>query len=115
MLGADPLTDRTGDIAGKPLPALLQRNALHYGDRKVALREKEFGIWQPVTWKQYYEHVRDFALGLRSLGFSKTGHHRGQPTRVALCRTGGTIPRWYTPGHLPGLHPHGGCVYHQPF
>jgi long-chain acyl-CoA synthetase len=72
MLGADPLTDRTGDIAGKPLPALLQRNALHYGDRKVALREKEFGIWQPVTWKQYYEHVKDFALGLRSLGFSKS-------------------------------------------
>ena len=56
----------------KPLPALLQRNALYYGDRKVALREKEFGIWQSVTWRQYYEHVKDFALGLRSLGFGKS-------------------------------------------
>ncbi len=62
---------KANDIEGKPLPALLQRNALHYGDLKVALREKEFGIWQSVTWRKYYEHVKDFALGLRSLGFEK--------------------------------------------
>jgi len=53
------------------LPALLRRNALQYGDNKVALREKEFGIWQTITWKKYYENVRDFALGLHQLGFQK--------------------------------------------
>ena len=50
------------------LPALLVRNAERFGDRRVALREKEFGIWQSVTWQQYLEHVRDFSLGLISLG-----------------------------------------------
>jgi long-chain acyl-CoA synthetase len=50
------------------LPALLVRNAERFGDRRVALREKEFGIWQSVTWRQYLEHVRDFSLGLISLG-----------------------------------------------
>ena len=50
------------------LPALLVRNAERFGDRRVALREKEFGIWQSVTWRQYLEHVRDFSLGLIALG-----------------------------------------------
>ena len=34
----------------------------------VALREKEFGIWQRVTWADYLAHVRRFALGMVSLG-----------------------------------------------
>ena len=50
------------------LPALLVRNAERFGDQSIALREKEFGIWQSVTWRQYLEHVRDFSLGLISLG-----------------------------------------------
>ena len=40
----------------------------------VALREKDFGIWQRVTWDQYLGHVRRFALGLIALGF-KRGQH----------------------------------------
>lgn len=56
---------------GWTLPGLLLRNARKYGDKKVALREKEFGIWQSVTWRQYYEHVKYFALGLLSIGFKK--------------------------------------------
>ncbi len=52
------------------LPSLLLRNAKRFGDSRVALREKEYGIWQSVTWKGYLEHVRDFSLGLISLGFS---------------------------------------------
>jgi long-chain acyl-CoA synthetase len=52
----------------KSLPALLVKNARRFGDRRVAMREKEFGIWQSVTWRQYLEHVRNFSLGLISLG-----------------------------------------------
>lgn len=52
------------------LPSLLVRNAKRFGDSRVALREKEYGIWQSVTWKGYLEHVRDFSLGLISLGLS---------------------------------------------
>ena len=35
---------------------------------RVALREKEFGIWQSFTWREYHDHVRDFSLGLVALG-----------------------------------------------
>ncbi|MDO8738237.1 AMP-binding protein [Candidatus Deferrimicrobium sp.] len=49
-------------------PKLLVRNAETLGDRKVAMREKEFGIWQEFTWKEYHEHVKYFSLGMVSLG-----------------------------------------------
>jgi long-chain acyl-CoA synthetase len=57
------------DISGATMPSLLRRNAQKWGDQKVALREKEFGIWQDVSWKAYYDHVKYFALGLVALGF----------------------------------------------
>ena len=59
------------DIGDKPFPLLLRRNALRYEASRVALREKEYGIWQPVTWQSYYDHVRYLALGLKALGFRK--------------------------------------------
>ncbi len=48
-------------------PKLLVRNARTIGDR-VAMREKEYGIWQSYTWREYHDHVRDFSLGLVALG-----------------------------------------------
>jgi long-chain acyl-CoA synthetase len=62
-------SDQTNSLGNiQSLPALLVRNAQRFGDGRIALREKEFGIWQSVTWQQYLEHVRDFSLGLISLG-----------------------------------------------
>ena len=52
------------------LPRLLQRNARDLGDRP-AIREKDRGIWQSWTWREYEEQVRDFALGLAALGFAR--------------------------------------------
>ncbi|TRZ97986.1 MAG: long-chain fatty acid--CoA ligase [Deltaproteobacteria bacterium] len=49
-------------------PKLLVRNAEVFGDRKIAMREKEFGIWQEFSWKEYHDHVKYFSLGLVSLG-----------------------------------------------
>ena len=49
------------------IPKLFVRKAREYGSR-VAIREKEFGIWRPITWAQYLENVRLFALGLAALG-----------------------------------------------
>ncbi|MFQ3684023.1 long-chain fatty acid--CoA ligase [Roseiflexus sp.] len=49
------------------LPQLLMHNARRFGD-KVALREKDFGIWQTITWRQFADHVRAFAMGLYALG-----------------------------------------------
>ncbi len=50
-------------------PQLLLERAAQYGELKVALREKEFGIWQATTWQTYADHVRNVCLGLCSLGF----------------------------------------------
>src|SRR5262250_71747 len=52
------------------LPRLMQRNAKELGDRP-AIREKDRGIWQTWTWKQYQDQVRDLALGLTALGFRR--------------------------------------------
>jgi len=49
------------------LPQLLVANAHKYGHRKIAMREKAFGIWQPYTWADYLEGVKRCALGLAAL------------------------------------------------
>jgi long-chain acyl-CoA synthetase len=53
------------------LPKLLVEQARRLGARKVALREKEFGIWQSFTWADYLRHVREFSLGLVNLGLQR--------------------------------------------
>ncbi|MDS1270829.1 AMP-binding protein [Lipingzhangella sp. LS1_29] len=35
---------------------------------RLALQEKRYGIWQPLTWQEYHQRVRDFAHGLAALG-----------------------------------------------
>jgi long-chain acyl-CoA synthetase len=40
----------------------------------VAIRQKEFGIWKPFTWAQYYRRAGHFGLGLRALGVAPGGH-----------------------------------------
>jgi long-chain acyl-CoA synthetase len=53
------------------LPKLFLRKCQQYGEAKVAMREKEFGIWRPFTWKDYLENVKTICLGLVSLGLEK--------------------------------------------
>ncbi|HSD21147.1 MAG TPA: AMP-binding protein [Anaeromyxobacter sp.] len=65
-------------------PRLLVRNARAWGE-KVALREKEFGIWQSFTWREYHDHVRDLSLGLVALGV-------GSGDKVAII--GDNRPEW---------------------
>ncbi len=59
------------DLPLDTFPKLLRHNARRWGDDRVAMREKEFGIWQPYTWKDYYEHVKYFSLGLVAMGLKK--------------------------------------------
>jgi long-chain acyl-CoA synthetase len=49
------------------IPQLLRWRVQHSGD-KVALREKDFGRWNNLTWQQYYDLVRKTALGLEKIG-----------------------------------------------
>jgi len=53
------------------IPKLFLQAARKYGDKKVAMREKEFGIWVPITWRQYYDNVKKIALGMASLGLER--------------------------------------------
>lgn len=34
----------------------------------VAMQEKRYGIWQPMSWQLYYQRVREFSSGLAELG-----------------------------------------------
>jgi long-chain acyl-CoA synthetase len=56
---------------GDTLPKLLLVNMQRYGQRKAAIREKEYGIWQTYSWSQYQEQVKSFAQGLAHLGFQR--------------------------------------------
>ena len=48
-------------------PGRLVERARQRGEG-IALREKKYGIWQEVTWREYAAHVRAVALGLEGLG-----------------------------------------------
>ncbi len=58
------------DPALDTFPKLVRRNAERIPG-KVAIREKDYGIWQSYTWRDYYEQARLIALGLASLGFRR--------------------------------------------
>jgi long-chain acyl-CoA synthetase len=53
------------------IPKLFLRQCKKYGKSKVAMREKEFGIWIPFTWQDYYENVKYLCLGMVSLGLKR--------------------------------------------
>jgi long-chain acyl-CoA synthetase len=58
------------DPARDTFPKLVRANAERMPE-KVAIREKDYGIWQSWTWSEYYAEARLVALGLASLGFAR--------------------------------------------
>lgn len=59
--------DRTWSIYGKSVPQLFLERSNSRLDA-VALRYKDFGLYQEVTWRKYRQDVEAFALGLIALG-----------------------------------------------
>lgn len=51
-------------------PKLLAFNAQHWPN-EVAMREKEFGIWNEFTWNDYHTTVKQMALGMHSMGIKR--------------------------------------------
>ena len=75
MMETTPAQDRPSpgtDPAEPTFPRLLARRARQTPDG-IALQEKRYGIWQPLTWRDYHRRVTDFAHGLASLGVVR-GH-----------------------------------------
>jgi len=67
-------------------PKLLRRNYLKWAANRVAYRYKDYGIWHELTWKDLYERIKFFALGLTSLGFAPKD-------KIAIC--GENAPEWF--------------------
>ena len=53
------------------LPKSLAAGYRKYGDRKVAMRQKNLGIWRSYTWQDSYEQVHCLGLGLISMGLER--------------------------------------------
>lgn len=68
------------------LPKNFLARVEQYGDRKTAMRKKEFGIWREHTWADSYRRVKAFCLGLVSLGLE-----RGDK----VCIIGDNDPEFY--------------------
>ncbi|MDQ1491718.1 MAG: long-chain acyl-CoA synthetase [Actinomycetota bacterium] len=66
-------------------PKLLAELDRRYGDSRIAVQEKRYGIWQPSGWHELHTRVRDFAHGLASLGV--------QPGQVVAV-LGDNRPEW---------------------
>jgi len=53
------------------MPQMLEKQARVLGSERIAIREKNFGIWQAYTWKDYLEYTKKVALGLAALGLKR--------------------------------------------
>src|SRR5712691_1049995 len=51
-------------------PKLLLERTRQHPD-KIAMREKDLGIWQAWTWRQMYEEVRALSCGLAAMGLAR--------------------------------------------
>ncbi|MGD9536879.1 MAG: long-chain fatty acid--CoA ligase [Alphaproteobacteria bacterium] len=60
-------------IGERTLPQWLAWRAADHPEC-VALRQKALGIWQPVTWRQYFEQAGAVAHGLAALGYGPGTH-----------------------------------------
>ena len=85
--------------ASLTLPKLLLETARRYGEGKVAMREKEFGIWRGITWRRYLDEVCYLAMGFSALGLragdkvALIGHNRpeGLWAEMAALAAGGIV------------------------
>ncbi|MEH7226098.1 AMP-binding protein [Bacillus sp. JJ1566] len=57
-------------MSNMTFPQVLQEKSKENGS-KVAYREKEFGIWNEVTYQEFFEDVKLLSLGLAKLGFKR--------------------------------------------
>ena len=73
-------------MPGDTIARLFKQACDKYGDKKVALRYKNLGVWEPYTWNYFWKQSKYFALGLMSLGF-KAGD------RITIV--GDNEPEWY--------------------
>ncbi len=63
----------------------------------TAIRQKDFGIWRPLSFADYFNRASHVGLGLRSLGLQEGGH-------VAIISENGwngCSPNWARGSSMP--------------
>ena len=68
------------------VPKLFLQQYKKYGDKKIAVVQKDYGIWQAYSWKEQFEIVKHFSLGLTSLGLQ---------AGEKVCIVGDSDRQWY--------------------
>ncbi len=53
------------------LPQILFKQAKELGTKKIAIREKMYGIWQAYNWEDYFQYTKHVALGFFALGLQR--------------------------------------------
>jgi long-chain acyl-CoA synthetase len=90
ILNSESATKKTAELPetskkAETIPQIIRGNSLKWAGR-TAMCMKRFGIWHRFTWKEYYEQVKYFSLGLISLGMQ-----RGD----TVCIIGDNEPEWF--------------------
>lgn len=91
------------DISGLTLAQLIRRRAQENPDR-VAMREKNFGLWEENTWADYWENAELIGHGLLALGVGvgdRIGIHSENRREWLYCDVGITAIRGATVGLYP--------------
>jgi long-chain acyl-CoA synthetase len=86
MTGASGIHQQDTLTTTDTIPKLFLKACRKWGNNKVAMQKKEFGIWNEYTWARVYEEVRNLSGGLISLGFSKGNK---------LAIIGDNCPEWF--------------------
>jgi long-chain acyl-CoA synthetase len=63
-------TEGAAGSAATTFPTFLARLAAERPD-DVALQEKRYGVWQPITWREYQDRVRNVAHAFDQLGIGR--------------------------------------------
>jgi long-chain acyl-CoA synthetase len=72
-------------IAKETIPQIIASNYKMWSSQ-VAMYKKDRGIWQTYDWSNYYDKIKNFSLGLISLGLKP---------RDVVCIIGDNEPEWF--------------------
>jgi len=67
------------------IPQMVRYNAERWSQR-TAMCMKKFGIWQRYSWKECYDNIKYFSLGLKKLGLKRCD---------VVCIIGDNEPEWF--------------------
>jgi len=70
------------------LPKLFRQNCRKFGSA-IAIRERDFGIWEEYTWTDYYHRSRQAGCALMALGVDA-----GDVVAIISCADAAPRARW---------------------